>query len=412
LALAWLLASGAGASAQSIYPQCPKPPGGTIAADGSVWDENSERVLGPNGGPVRCFHVSAGDGYTMMADGKRIYTFGFGSLYGVDDADVMTAGLLGAESPAPTLVVDQGDEVFLTVSNVGMAIRPDLFDPHTIHWHGFPQASSIFDGVPDASISISMGASLTYYYNVKEEGTYIYHCHVEATEHMQMGMYGNLYVQAAQDKSPVPINGYTRFAYNDGTGATGYDEDYPILLHAFDPHFHDLHEAVQPLPFAEMEDRYYLINGRGYPDTVASATGSDAPVVVGAPKSHSQRVSSLIEAQPGDHILLRIASLNITGIDTLATAGIPMHVVGKDARHLVSPEGDPLYYYTNSLTLGGGETYDVILEIPPGGSGQTYFLYSANQQRLTNDEPNFAWDGGGFQTGGMLTEIRVASNNY
>ena len=41
-----------------------------------------------------------------------------------------------------------------------MVIRPDLFDPHTVHWHGFPQASAVFDGLPESSISINMFGTL------------------------------------------------------------------------------------------------------------------------------------------------------------------------------------------------------------------------------------------------------------
>ncbi len=47
-----------------------------------------------------------------------------------------------------------------------------------------------------------MGASLTYFYNLVDPGTFMYHCHVEATEHMQMGMLGNLYVRPAQNRQP------------------------------------------------------------------------------------------------------------------------------------------------------------------------------------------------------------------
>ena len=97
-------------------------------------------------------------------------------------------------------MLDQDDEFYLTLTNVGMIMRPDLADPHTVHFHGFPNASAIFDGVPDASVSVNMGASLSYYYKLVEPGTYMYHCHVEATEHMQMGMLGNLYVKPAQNK--------------------------------------------------------------------------------------------------------------------------------------------------------------------------------------------------------------------
>ncbi len=98
-------------------------------------------------------------------------------------------------------MVDEGKDFYLSLTNVGMVIRPDLFDPHTVHFHGFPQSSTVFDGLPESGIAISMGATLTYYYHLVGPGTFMYHCHVEATEHMQMGMLGNLYVRAAQARS-------------------------------------------------------------------------------------------------------------------------------------------------------------------------------------------------------------------
>ena len=106
------------------------------------------------------------------------------------------------------MVFKEGQKVYLDLSNVGMLMRPDLFDPHTVHFHGFPQAASIFDGEPMASVSINMGGTLRYFYNIVEPGTYLYHCHVEATEHMEMGMIGNLWVvpkqnNAAQRHRPV-----------------------------------------------------------------------------------------------------------------------------------------------------------------------------------------------------------------
>ena len=125
--------------------------------------------------------------------------FGFADVTGIPAAQVMQVGTLAHEFAAPPIVLDQGDEFYLTLTNVGMAKRPDLFDPHTVHYHGFPQSSNIYDGLPESGLSINMGASLTYYYLNNEPGTYMYHCHVEATEHMQMGMLGSLYVRPAQN---------------------------------------------------------------------------------------------------------------------------------------------------------------------------------------------------------------------
>ena len=235
-----------------------------------------------------------------------------------------------------------------------MALRPDLFDPHTVHWHGFPQASAIFDGVPDSSISINMGASLTYYYLAKDAGTYMYHCHVEATEHMQMGMLGNLYVRPRQNKMPATTfpSGFShtpwdpvtetgnRYAYNDGDGTTAYDVEAEIQLASFDRAFHEASLNVQPLPFAGMKDTYFLLNGRGYPDTVIEGAMPATDDGIGG--SHvSQPVTSKVVAAPGDRILLRISNLSVTDFYTIGTNGLTMKVDGGDLFPL-HPESRPV----------------------------------------------------------------------
>ncbi len=88
---------------------------------------------------VECMHLAGGDGFATMADGRPQYIFSFSDVTGVPEADVMAEGILAAALPAPTIAVDEGDEFYLTLTNVGMVIRPDLFDPHTVHFHGFPQ---------------------------------------------------------------------------------------------------------------------------------------------------------------------------------------------------------------------------------------------------------------------------------
>lgn len=374
----------------AVYVQCPG-------------DNNGDGVPeGPPNDAVKCMHLSAGDGFITMADGKLQYMFGFGDLTGVSPNKAIGEGILGAAFPAPTIVLEEGQEFYLTLTNVGMIMRPDLADPHTVHFHGFPNATSIFDGVPDASISINMGASLSYYYNVVKPGTYMYHCHVEAAEHMQMGMLGNLYVHAGQDKLPADtnLNGFIHqtgfhYAYNDGDGSTYYDVEYPIQIGSFDPKFHDASLNVQPLPFANMRDTYPMLNGRGYPDTVNPAA-LPAPAENGG--KPSQVVSSLVTANPGQKILLRISNLNVTNYYTLGINGLTMKVVGKGARLLRGPDGKDLYYDTNAVNVGGGEAVDVIIDTAGTSSGDTYFLYTTNLNYLSNNTEDF---------GGMMTEIRI-----
>jgi len=234
-----------------------------------------------------------------------------------------------------------------------------------------------------------------------EPGTYMYHCHVEATEHMQMGMLANLYVRPAQNGTSYeyPLGSgdfYTQFAYNDGDGSTGYDVEVPIQMSSFDSAFHDASETVQPLPFAAMRDDYPMLNGRGYPDTV-NPDDLLAPAANGG--IVSQVESSLITAAPGQRVLLRISNISITRYFTLTSLGVSMKVVARDARLLRGPTGIDLYYDTNTVTLGGGETADVIVEIPEDADdGDTYFLYTSNLNNLSNGEE---------QRGGMMTEISV-----
>ncbi|MDL1984506.1 MAG: multicopper oxidase domain-containing protein [Deltaproteobacteria bacterium] len=420
---------GAVPSGAGVDVQCPGDLNGDAIPDpdfleGTLPDPNPDEIEVGDPNPdfdpnVRCMHLGAGDGFVTMADGKLQYIFSYSDLTGILDDPLtiglderMDAGMLAATFPAPQIVLDEGDEFYLSLTNVGMMIRPDLFDPHTVHWHGFPEASSVFDGVPDASISINMGSSLTYYYNVVEPGTYMYHCHVEATEHMQMGMLGNLYVRPAQNKLPdsTVLNGFihnvgNEYAYNDGDGSTFYDVDYAIQIGAFDSDFHDSSYTVQPLPFAAMRNNYPMLNGRGYPDTVNPDPLPAPPEANPVPGTTStQLASSLITADAGDRVLLRLSSLDVQRFYTVATIGIPIKVVGYNARLLRGPSpdgtnpGKDLYYTTNSVTLGGGESVDVILEIPLAPSGTTYFLYTTNLNYLSNNQEDF---------GGMMTEIVI-----
>jgi FtsP/CotA-like multicopper oxidase with cupredoxin domain len=394
----------AGQARAEVIVQCP----GDINGDG-VPDPFLANGVTPNPAydpDVVCMHLTAGDGFINMADDARKfqYMFGFSDVTGMDPSMVMMEGMFAANFSAPTIKVKEGQKLYLTLTNVGMMARPDLFDPHTVHYHGFPNAAAVFDGQPSASIAINMGSSLTYFYYNAEPGTFMYHCHVEAAEHMQMGMLGQLYVTPLQDGtsySDPDGSGrvYTKFAYNDGDGSTGYDVDFPIQIASFDPFFHDEHLAVQPLPFALMVDKYPMFNGRGYPDTINpnQITNTAFDEGYGDMNRASQKVNALITCTKGEKVLLRISSLSTTSFHTVSALGIPMKVVGKGARILRGPTGKNLYYNTSSVDLGGGEAADVILDTKDVAPG-TYFLYATNLNHLSNDTEDY---------GGMMTEIVV-----
>jgi FtsP/CotA-like multicopper oxidase with cupredoxin domain len=367
-----------------------------------------------------------------------------GALDGhVNPRPIMDVGVMNGNIPAPLMAIDEDDEYFLTLTNVGMIMRPDLFEQHTVHFHGYPNASSFYDGVPDASVAINIGGSFTYYYLAPDAGTYFYHCHITPPEHLQMGMVGQIYVRPRQDR--VPFNGSLRaalvsqqgdprtacnsasdilctnpvppvdngathgsnksgsptlYAYNDGDGSTAYDVEYPIQIHGFDPNFHFVGMTFNPEGFADMKDKYFLLNGRSYPDTVTSGP-LETQSADGA-QHFSQPLPSIINIPVGGKALLRISDLDVTEFQTLASLGVPMEVIALNAKLLRDQEGNNMYYNTNSITLGGGESLDVILDAsgPQYQSGQVFYLYTPQLDHLANDAENF---------GGLMTEVHICS---
>jgi FtsP/CotA-like multicopper oxidase with cupredoxin domain len=355
----------------------------------------------------------------------------------VDPRPIMDVGVMNGNMPAPLMAIDEDDEFFLTLTNVGQVMRPDLFEQHTVHFHGYPNASAFYDGVPDASVAINIGGSFTYYYLAPDAGTYFWHCHITPPEHLQMGMVGQIYVRPRQNRylgnlydglqaqqadlrtrcdnndilcsNPLPAvpasgadasnDGSKKYAYNDGDGSTRYDVEYPLQIHGFDPNFHFVGMTFNPEGFADMKDKYFLLNGRSYPDTVTPGplmTQSTDGLV-----HFSQPLPSIINIPLGGKALLRIADLDVTEYQTLASLGIPMHVIGYNAKLLRDQAGNNLDYYTNSITLAGGESLDVILDASDTTKyprNSTYYLYTPNLDHLSNDAENF---------GGLMTEVHI-----
>jgi FtsP/CotA-like multicopper oxidase with cupredoxin domain len=201
-----------------------------------------------------------------------------------------------------------------------------------------------------------------------------------------------------QNVDPLTGNAYM-YAYNDGDGSTRYDVEYPLQIHGFDPNFHFVGMTFNPEDFAGMKDKYFLLNGRSYPDTVQPGP-METPSADGV-NHFSQPLPSIINIPAGGRALLRISDLDVTEFQTLASLGIPMQVIALNARLLRDQAGVNLYYKTNSITLGGGESLDVILDASDTSkypSGSVFFLYTPNFDHLANDAENF---------GGLMTEVHI-----
>lgn len=395
-------------------------------------------------------HIAATDGHIKMADGRDIYIFGFTNISSLVKFNNRSTSLLGnkkgqAVFTAPTIFMQEGKSHYQTLSTLGMWLRPDLFDPHTIHFHGYPHASSVFDGEPMASLKVNQGADFTYFYRLNDPGTYMYHCHNEATEHMEMGMLGNLIVTPRQDEYAayptvtVPAwNGkaYTHFAYDDCDnlpadtsvppvpvapattvaligpvcGSTGYDRHVEVQFEDIDPHFHDNDSYAQALCFSCFKARYFTFNGRGYPDTAnpnpimnnASAYGGAANPIPDYPGQIVNTLATINRGAGERTLLLRLHNLSIGEFVTIDIPGLPVQVIAKDAKFLRRPNGMDLRYYANTILIGPGESADLRIDTldpnyPAVPSG-IYYMYSRMLDQLSADQ---------MDRSGAMTEIRI-----
>ncbi len=304
---------------------------------------------------------------------------------------------------APTWWINQEEDFTLQITNLGLALRPDLVDAHTLHFHGFRNAIPIFDGEPHSSVGVPISRDLTYFYRPHDPGTYMYHCHFEETEHVHMGMVGVVFVRPLFDQTHPG----RRFCYNDES--TEYDREFTMMLNEIWTLAHWADSHIQLPEWSDYAPDFWMLNGRVYPDTIAPPGEGTDPVTgdlippVGRPELQYQPISSLVNCNVGDRVLLRFANLGFEE-QSMRLTGIPMHLVGRDATLLKGRDGTDQSSITDTVIVGPGESADAIFVAPDvtpdaGFGYKKFFLYNRNANRISN--------GGAPGYGGQMTEVHV-----
>ncbi len=362
----------------------------------------------------------------IAEDPFTTYIFGFRNVGGMTDLQRQNQKMK-AQHNAPFFWLDQFDpdnpkDFKMQLTNLGLQLRPDLTDAHTLHWHGFRNVIPFFDGEPTGSVSVPVGQYFTYVYRPRDPGTYMYHCHVEDIEHVTMGMTGIVFVRPLQNGQS--IGGFTKFAYNDGDGSTGYDREFAMFLSEIWllGHWNDAH--IQESQWYNFKADFSLLNGRVFPDTLLPnspidlaqsnnvlhiQTDDNGDLVTNPGYEHLQYQphSALITCNAGEQVLLRFANLGFREA-SMTLAGINMRVVGRDATPMrgrspdggVTPGADTSYE-TDTLLMGAGESFDAIFTAPAYQGPGPYDTYVLFNRRYTQDDDTA--DG----TQGQRTEVRV-----
>ncbi|MFD0616150.1 multicopper oxidase family protein [Paenibacillus sp. GCM10027629] len=267
---------------------------------------------------VKKINLYATDGYVTMPDGSQMYIWGY-SL----EKEKGTAVY-----PAPTLEVEEGDQVEIMLTNLGPSKQGILPVAHTIHFHGL-DTDQRNDGVPHTSPPVLVGQSFTYSFKADHAGTYFYHCHVDTIEHLQMGMTGSFIVKAKMG------------AKQAWTGGPSYDQEAVFHMNEIDRSWHDAVEHRNTYDRTAFIPDYWTVNS----DFKAKGEGSE------------------IQAQAGETFLIRLIN---SGYEkrTFNMNGLTFKVIASDGRPLKQAVDK------QSITLASAERYDVLVKFGQAGTYQ------------------------------------------
>ena len=270
------------------------------------------------------------------------------AVWGYSDSDTGAATV-----PGPTLIVNQGETVTVNLTN------------------GLPEATALlFQGQalpPDLAGAAASGGTRSYTFVASAPGTYLYEAGLlsNAQHQTAMGLYGAVIVRPTSDGTATGTPILTQ-AYPDTT--TTFDDEALLVLGEVDP---ALSASPATFDMRNYAPRYFLINGKAYPDT--------EPVPSAA----------------GRKVLLRYLNAGIQH-HSMALLGLRQNFVAKDASLLPEATHDVV-----AEALAPGQTGDAIVQVPASVTTESRFaLYDGNLMLHNNGTAGF---------GGMLTFVTAGT---
>jgi hypothetical protein len=293
--------------------------------------------------PNPTFGLTASAGSISMPDGNTIYTWSYGVSGGA------------FQFPGPVLCVNQGDTVTVVLKNTLGEATSIMFPGLDGVLSNGALAQPEFSGTTLTSLvptAAANGGSVTYRFVASSPGTFLYESGTDPGKQVQMGLYGALIVRPT---------GHPDAGYLDGSGnpigTFNPGNEYVMLLSELDPALHQAVEFGQAYDVTQLHPRYWLVNGRAFPDTIAPNNAAWLP---------SQPYSSLVHipvtdpTQPGGvHPPALVRYLDA------GSRNHPFHphgqngrVIARDATPLLSSTNADLSYETYSFSIGSGQTWD------------------------------------------------------
>ena len=282
------------------------------------------------------FNLTVREDYISTPDGGSWYMWG----YALNNQRM--------QYPGPTLIVNQGDTVTVTLQN-GL-VSPYNTMPVSIVFPGQSGVTSAGGSAGLLTREALPGQTVTYTFTASQPGTYVYHSGTRPDLQIEMGMVGAIIVRPAGSGHMMS----TAYESMDSM----YDHEYLFLTTEIDPIVHQQVEVgdIDAVDMAKWFPVYWFINGRCAPDTM------DAPNIAWLP---TQPYNCMPMMHPGDRLLGRYIQ---AGRDPhpFHTHGNNFTVIARDGRLLKSQGG-----------MGADLAYsNFTLFVPPGGTSDFIFEWT------------------------------------
>ncbi len=256
-----------------------------------------------------------------------------------------------AQLPGPALIANKGETLKVVLHNQLPGENLALTFPGQLNQ------------IPDLD-GAATGATVTYTLPMSNPGTFLYEAGMTPNGGRQvaMGLYGGLVVRPV-----TPTQ-----AYDDP--ATAYDDEALLVLSEIDPLFN-----LDPYGFVmtEYAPRYWLINGKSYPET-----------------------AEILTIQ-GNKVLLRYVNAGLES-HWMGLLELQQQVVASDGRPV------PLPRQVVAQTIASGQTIDALVQVPASVMTDTrYALYDTNL--LLHNANDRATANGPLAFGGMMTFLRTVT---
>jgi len=289
-------------------------------------------------GSNRTFSMSTGDGHIAMPDGNVLYSWGY------------TTDSSAFRLPGPSLCAESGDLITVTLTN-------NLDEATSIVFPG--QVGVTADGAPSVPIgangrvsslaptAAAKGGTVTYQFTADRPGTFLYESGTDPDKQVEMGLYGALIVRP---------KGHATWAYGASSEfQTG--REFLHVLSQVDPALHLAVETKKTFDWSKYSPKYFLLNGRSAPDTVAPNNASWLPSQPQGSMVHVQE-----QAPNGDTKPALVRYINVMPIDAA------FHPHGNTER-VIAEDGAPLNdgardgtYGSFLVDLGANRTADALFD--------------------------------------------------